>query len=144
MKYPIRRLYILNTSVVNLPLQTIILAVVLASFAFRMKGNFKVHVITIAVPSAIGVILAPSAAVLSLGDSAYVHTLTSPIMHLATFVSHITLGSVTIAFGLALSERLIMDRAITTRSNLLARITPILFVVTYLVGIWFFVVLHVL
>ena len=134
----------MNTSAVNLPLQTIILAVILASFAFRMKGNFKAHVITIAVPSAFGVILAPTAAVLSLGNSAYVHTLTSPIMHLATFVSHITLGSVTIAFGLALSVRLVMDRAITARSNILARITPILFVVTYLVGIWFFVVLHVL
>jgi len=133
----------LNIGVENLALQTTILAVVLVSFAFRMKGNFKVHLVTIMSPSVLGVILATSAFGLSIGDTAYMNSLTSPTAHLATFASHALLGSVAIAFGLVTSALLLTDRAITTRSNLVAKITTTMWVINFAVGIWFFVLLHV-
>jgi uncharacterized membrane protein YozB (DUF420 family) len=128
---------------INLAAQTTILAVVLVSLAFRLKGNYKVHVATMGVAVALGLVIT-SVGTLNFSDSAYMATLTNPTVNFASFVSHAFFGIVSFISGLALLALLLMDKAIADRSNLVARITAVLWVVAYVVGVVFFVVLHVI
>jgi len=132
----------LNLSIVNLSVQTIVLALILVSTAFRMKGNYKVHAGTMTFAVVFGIIFGTAGATMSFSDSSYVKNLMNPSLNLATFISHMALGIVTFASGITLVALLLTDKAIPGRSNLIAKITPILWTIVYAVGILLLVVLH--
>ncbi|MGA2681055.1 MAG: hypothetical protein ABSF44_04555 [Candidatus Bathyarchaeia archaeon] len=134
----------MNLSIVNLPVQTVILVLILVSTAFRMKGNYKVHAGTMTFAVVFGIIFGTAGATMSFSDSSYVKTLMNPSLNLTTFISHMALGIVTFASGITLVALLLADKAIPGRSNLMAKITPILWTIVYAVGILLLVVLHVM
>ena len=134
----------LNLAELNLSIQTIILAIILVSAAFRMRGNYKVHAGTMTFGVVFGLIFGTIGATMSLSDSSYVKTLMDPALHSATFISHLSVGIVTFASGVILVALLLTDKAIPGRSNLIAKIVPALWVVTYIVGVLLFVILHVM
>jgi uncharacterized membrane protein YozB (DUF420 family) len=112
--------------------------------AFRMKGNFKVHAGTMTFAVVFGLIFGTAGATMSFLDSSYVKTLMSPSTNLVTSISHMTLGIATFASGVILVALLLSDKAIPGRSNLMAKITTILWAIAYVVGVLFFTVLHVI
>ncbi len=132
----------MNLALVNLSVQSIILAVVLVSMWFRMKSNYKVHAGTMTFAVVFGVIFGTIGATMSFSDSSYVKTIVSSTSKLATFVTHMSVGIVTFGTGIALVAFLLTDKVIPGRSNLMAKIVPILWVVSYAIGVVFFVVLH--
>jgi uncharacterized membrane protein YozB (DUF420 family) len=128
----------------NFIIQTTILAVVLVSMAFRMKRNYRVHVITMAAAVVSGLVVFIYASTSLLSDSSYVPTLMNPTMNLATFVSHAFFGLASFASGAVLVAFLLRDKAIPGRSDLTAKIVAILWVLAFVVGALFFVILHVI
>jgi uncharacterized membrane protein YozB (DUF420 family) len=128
---------------INLATQTTILAIVLASLAFRMKGNYKVHLITMAIGVVFGIVVA------SLGftfafDSASMQTFTNSTLNLAVFVSHGFLAIASFAFGIVVVALLLMDKSIAARSNLMAKIVAVLWILAYVIGVTFYLILHVI
>lgn len=126
---------------INFALQTTILAVVLISMAFRMKGKYLVHLASMAAVVVLGFVVLGIASTL-FTDSSYVQTLTNPSLNLATFASHAVLGLSSFVSGVVLVAFLIRDRAVPGRSNLIAKIVTTLWVLAYVVGILFLVILH--
>jgi len=133
----------LNMFEMNFLIQTTITAIALVSFAFRMKGNYLVHLITMAVAVISGWVVFGIASTL-LSDGNYVQTLTNPTLNLATFASHAFLGLASFVSGTVLFAFLLRDRAIPGRSNLIAKTVTILWILAYAVGALFFVILHVM
>ncbi len=111
--------------------------------AFRMKGNYKVHVITMAVALAFGLAVS-SIGIVNFFDSSYMQNLTNPTLNLAAFASHAFLGIASFASGIALVALLLMDKAVAARSNLAAKVVAILWIVAYVVGVSVFVILRVI
>jgi cytochrome b subunit of formate dehydrogenase len=130
--------------VINLVIQTTITAIVLLSMAFRMKGNYLAHLITMIVAVVSGLVIFSLGFSLTLSDSSRRQTLWNPALNLATYISHGFLGLSSFASGIVLVAFLLRDRAIHERSNLIAKIVPILWVLAYAVGVLFFVILHVI
>jgi uncharacterized membrane protein YozB (DUF420 family) len=128
--------------VINFVIQTTITAIVLVSIAFRMKGNYLGHVITMAAAVVSGLVIFGLAASITIPDSSYQQTLMNPALNLATYISHAFLGLSSFASGIVLVAFLLRDRAIHERSNLIAKIVPILWVLAYVVGVLFFVILR--
>ena len=133
----------MTDAIINLSSQTIILAIVLVSFAFRMKNNYKAHVATMAVAVVFALVVA-SIGIAGFSDSNYMQTLTNPTLNMVSFVSHAILGIASFASGIILLALLLIDKAIAARSDLIAKVTPILWVVTYIVGILFLVILRII
>ena len=133
----------MNLAEVNLSVQTLILVVILVSIAFRMKGNFKMHAGTMTFAVVFGLIFGTTGAVYSFSDRSYVKTLMNPATRLATFVSHMAFGILTFSSGIILVALLLTDKAIPGRSNLMAKIVPILWILSYAIGVVFFTVLHI-
>ena len=129
--------------VINLVVQTTITAIVLVSMAFRMKGNYLAHLITMIVAVVSGLVVFSLGFSLTLSDSSRRQTLMIPALNLATYISHAFLGLSSFAHGIVLVAFLFRDKAIHERSNLIAKIVPILWVLAYAVGILFFFILHV-
>jgi uncharacterized membrane protein YozB (DUF420 family) len=132
----------LDMFVINFVIQTTITAIVLVSIAFRMKGNYLGHVITMAAAVVSGLVIFGLAASITIPDSSYQQTLMNPALNLATYISHAFLGLSSFASGIVLVAFLLRDRAIHERSNLIAKIVPILWVLAYVVGVLFFVILR--
>jgi hypothetical protein len=128
---------------INFILQTTILAIVLLSMAFRMKGKYLFHLITMAVAVISGwVVFAIASSLFS--DSSYIQTLMNPTLNMASFISHAFLGLASFVSGTILVVILFRDRAIPGHSNMLAKIVTILWILSYIVGALFFVILHVI
>ena len=134
----------MDLALVNLSIQAIILAIILLSTAFRMKGNFKLHAGVMTFGVAFGLVFGTIGAAMTFSESGYLNSIMSPTLSLATFVSHISVGLVTFASGVILVALLLMDKAIPGRSNLISKIVPVLWAVTFAVGFLFYLVLHVL
>lgn len=128
---------------INLAVQTINLAIVFASLGFRMKGNYKAHVATMAVAVVLGLVIT-SVGTLGFSDSSYTQTLTNPTMNLTTFASHALFGIISFVSGITLLALLLIDKSIAPRSSLMAKATPILWLVAYVVGIVFLVILRLI
>ncbi len=126
---------------INFALQTTILAIVLVSMAFRMKGKFALHGITMGAAVIFGFVVAGIASPLFF-DNSYTQTLTSPAMNLAVFATHAFFGIASFATGATLIAFLIKDRAIPGGSTLIAKIVTILWILAYVVGISLLLVLH--
>ena len=134
----------MDLALVNLSVQAIILAIILVSIAFRMKSNFKMHAGIMTFGVVFGLIFGTIGATMLFSDSSYANSVFSPTSTLATFVAHLSLGVVTFAFGVILVALLLTDKAIPGRSNLMAKIVPTLWAVSFIVGVLFYLVLHVL
>jgi hypothetical protein len=133
----------MNMFDINFLIQTTLTAVVLLSMAFRIRGNYLVHVVTMTAVVILGFVVLGVASPL-FSDSSYVETLMNPTMNLATFVSHAFFGLASLGSGTILVGFLLRDRAIPARSNLIAKTVSILWVLAYAIGVLFFVILHVL
>ncbi len=131
----------INDAAINLAVQTIILVIVLVSMRFRMKNKYNVHVITIAVAVILSLVIA-SFGSLNFLDSNYIQTVTNPTTNLVAWVSHEFFGIASQASGIILLALLLMDKAIAHRSDLIAKVTTVLWVVAYIAGITFFAILH--
>ena len=128
-------------ALLNLATQTVIFAIALTSLAFRMKGNYKVHVVTMAVAVISGIVVASLGAAFIFTPSS-MQNYTNPTLNLVTFVSHVFFGIASFVSGIILVALLLMDKAIAARTNLIAKATIALWVITYIVGISFLVILH--
>lgn len=133
----------MNAFDMNFLIQTTITAVVLVSIAFRMKGKYLAHLITMIAAVVSGWTVFGLASSL-FADSAYIQTLTNPTLNLATLVSHAFLGLLSFISGMILIALLIWNRALPGRSNMVAKIVTILWVLAYAVGAMFYVILHVI
>lgn len=134
----------MDLALVNLSVQAIILAIILVSIAFRMKSNFKMHAGLMTFGVVFGLIFGTIGATMTLSESGYWNTVMNPTSTLATFVSHLSIGVLTFASGVILVALLLIDKAIPGRSNLMAKIVPTLWAVSFIVGVLFYLVLHVL
>jgi hypothetical protein len=133
----------MNAFDMNFLIQTTITAVVLVSMAFRMKGKYLAHLITMIAAVVSGWTVFGLASSL-FADSAYIQTLTNPTLNLATLVSHAFLGLSSFISGMILIALLLWNRALPGRSNRVAKIVTILWVLAYAVGAMFYVILHVI
>ena len=131
----------INEALINLAAQTIILVIILVSMRFRMKSKYKVHVITIAVAVILSLVIA-SFGSLNFLNSSYLQTITNPTTTLVAWVSHEFFGIASQVSGIILLALLLMDKAIAHRSDLIAKVTTVLWVVAYIAGTAFFAVLH--
>jgi hypothetical protein len=112
------------------------------SMAFRMKGKYLAHLITMIAAVVSGWTVFGLASSL-FADSVYIQTLTNPTLNLATLVSHAFLGLSSFISGMILIALLLWNRALSGRSNLVEPLT-ILWVLAYAVGAMFYVILHVI
>ena len=132
----------LSMSEINLVNQTVVLAVVLVSMAFRMKGKYLVHGITMAVVVAWGLVVTVFGSA-NFFNSSYTQTLTSPSLNLAVFGSHAFFGIAALASAIWLVA-LWRPHSTTfpAKSKRIAQLTTILWVLAYVVGILVFLVLN--
>ena len=133
----------ITDATINLATQTTILAIVLVSMTFRMRGNYKVHLITMAVGVVFGMVLASLGAIFAF-DSASVQTFMNPTLNLAVFISHGFIAIASFASGIIVVALLLTQKAIAARSNLMAKIVTILWILAYAVGLSFYLILHVI
>jgi hypothetical protein len=133
----------MNAFDMNFLFQTTITAAVLVSMAFRMKGKYLVHLITMIAAVVSGWTVFGLAFSL-FADSASIQTLTNPTFNLASLISHAFLGLSSFISGMILIALLLWNRALPGRSNLVAKTVTILWVLAYAVGAVFYVILHIM
>ena len=126
---------------INFALQTVFLVVVLVSMAFRMKGNYLVHGVTMIV--AVAAELIGFFATLGLTAGSSTQYLISPSLHLGVFGTHAFFGLSTFISGIWLVA-LWRPQSTTfpAKSKRIAQATTILWVSSYVVGLILFVVLN--
>ena len=126
----------------NFMIQTAIFAVVLLSMAFRLKGNYLLHGITMVAAVASGLVIFALASTL-LSDSNYTQTLMNPTLHMAVFGLHGFFGITTFISRVWLVA---LWRPKSTefpaRSNRIAKIATILWTSSYAIGALLFVTLN--
>jgi uncharacterized membrane protein YozB (DUF420 family) len=133
----------LSAQEINLFMQTVWTALVLVSMWFRKKGNYLVHGIIMVV--VVGVTLVSFSAVLIMSPlrSSSMQIYFSTPLNLAQFISHAVLSIPAIIFGVWLVA-LWRPHSITfpTKSKMIARVTAILWVLSYTAGVLGFVAGH--
>jgi len=125
-----------------LSFQSVFLALLFVSMAFRMKGNYLVHGIIMIVSIAIGWI-AVVMTVPEFMNSSYTQTFTGSTSSFALVGGHVFLGLSTLVTGtwlVALWRPRSTDFAVKT--NGIWRGIVVLWVLTYVVGILVFLTLH--
>jgi hypothetical protein len=122
-----------------LAFQTVFLAMLFGSMAFRVKGNYLVHGIILIVALAIGWV-AFLATLPNFMDSSYMQTLTNPSSTLAVFSVHAFFGLATLVFGTWLVA-LWRPRSteFAAKSKRIWQLTAIVWVAAYVVGVLLFV-----
>jgi len=132
----------LSVAETTFAVQAVVLVVVLVSMAFRMKGNYLVHGITMIVAVVVE-LLGTFANIPSLMDSSITQAYTSPSWHLAVVAPHMVLAISTLVFGVWLVA-LWRPHSTTfaVKSKRIAQLTTVLWVVTFLLGVLVFVTLH--
>ena len=128
----------------SLIIQSVILVLFLVSMAFRMKGKYLVHVVTllVAVISMLSFFawwiyeIAPS-------FDSYLPTVLSPPLHLVNWLAHEFLGISTLVLGvLTVSFWRLGSTQFEIKSKRIWRLTWIFWVLAYVVGLLLFVVLN--
>ena len=132
----------MSMSEVNFALQTSIFAVALVSMAFRFKGNYLAHGITmIAAVAAVFVVFGIASPTFL--DTTYTQKLTNPTLNVAIFGTHAFLGIATAISGLWLVA---LWRPHSTtfpdKSKTPAKIVTVLWTLAYVVGIVLFLTLN--
>jgi len=108
---------------------------------FRIKGNFVVHLATAATAVVLGFTVAGIASPLFF-DKSYTQTLMNPPLNLAAFITHASFGIALFTSGIVLIAFLLKDRAVPGRSNQIAKIVSILWILAYIVGISLLLILY--
>ena len=125
----------------TLATNTVGLAVVLGSMAFRMKGKYLVHEISMIVMVAFTIFGAITSTISM--DSSSMQVLFSPFSHLAVVSIHMFVSVATLIAGVWLVA---LWRPHSTefaaKSKRPAQLTTILWVSTYVLGVLVFVTLH--
>jgi uncharacterized membrane protein YozB (DUF420 family) len=128
----------------SLIIQSVIFVLFLVSMAFRMKGKYLVHVVTllVAVISMLSFFawwiyeIAPS-------FDSYLPTVLSPPLHLVNWLAHEFLGISTLVLGVwTVSFWRLGSTQFEVKSKRIWRLTWIFWILAYVVGILLFVVLN--
>jgi uncharacterized membrane protein YozB (DUF420 family) len=128
----------------SLIIQSVIFVLFLVSMAFRMKGKYLVHVVTllVAVISMLSFFawwiyeIAPS-------FDSYLPTVLSPPLHLVNWLAHEFLGISTLVLGVwAASFWRLGSTQFEAKSKRIWRLTWISWVLAYVVGLLLFAVLN--
>jgi uncharacterized membrane protein YozB (DUF420 family) len=128
----------------SLIIQSVIFVLFLVSMAFRMKGKYLVHVVTllVAVISMLSFFawwiyeIAPS-------FDSYLPTVLSPPLHLVNWLAHEFLGISTLVLGVwTVSFWRLGSTQFEVKSKRIWRLTWIFWVLAYVVGLLLFVVLN--
>ncbi len=125
-----------------LSFQTVFLALLFVSMAFRMKGNYLVHGIIVIVAVAVGWI-AVVMTVPEFMNSSYTQTFTGATWSFALVVGHVFLGLSTLIAGtwlVALWRPRSTDFAV--RTNGIWHAIVVLWVLAYVVGVTIFLTFH--
>jgi uncharacterized membrane protein YozB (DUF420 family) len=128
----------------SLIIQSVIFVLFLVSMAFRMKGKYLVHVVTllVAVISMLSFFawwiyeIAPS-------FDSYLPTVLSPPLHLVNWLAHEFLGISTLVLGVwTVSFWRLGSTQFEVKSKRIWRLTWIFWILAYVVGLLLFVVLN--
>ena len=128
----------------SLIIQSVIFVLFLVSMAFRMKGKYLVHVVTllVAVISMLSFFawwiyeIAPS-------FDSYLPTVLSPPLHLVNWLAHEFLGISTLVLGIwTVSFWRLGSTQFEVKSKRIWRLTTILWILAYAVGLLLFVTLN--
>lgn len=109
-----------------------------------MKGNYKMHVGLMGFAVIFGMVFGTAGALYAFSDSNYVNSIMNSSMNLASFVSHALFGVLAFASGIILVVRLLLDKVVPGKSSLIAKIATILWVIAYIVGVVFFIIINVI
>lgn len=131
----------MNFQDINLIIQTVLLAVVLISMWFRVKGNYFVHGVTM-----IGAVLAQLVGlviVLATTPSSAMEPITSVSLNMSMFAVHAVFGGASLAAGFILVA-LWRPKSTTfaVKSKRIAQVTGLLWVITFVIGLVLGLTLH--
>jgi uncharacterized membrane protein YozB (DUF420 family) len=135
------RLTLAETSLI---IQSVIFVLFLASTAFRMKGKYLVHVVTLLV-AIIGMLSFFAWWIFEIAPTfgSYLPTVLNPPLHLVNWFAHEFLGISTLILGIwTASLWRLGSNEFDARSKRSWRLTTILWVLAYVVGLLLFVTLN--
>jgi uncharacterized membrane protein YozB (DUF420 family) len=128
----------------SLIIQSVIFVLFLVSMAFRMKGKYLVHVVTLLV-AVIGMLSFFAWWIYEIAPSfdSYLPTVLSPPLHLVNWLAHEFLGISTLVLGVwTVSFWRLGSTQFEVKSKRIWRLTWIFWVLAYVVGLLLFVVLN--
>ena len=128
----------------SMVIQSLILVLFLVSVAFRMKGKYLVHVVTLLV-AVIGMLSFFAWWVFQIAPTfdSYLPTVLSPPSHLVNWLAHEFLGISTLVLGIwTISLWRLGSTEFGVRSKRIWRLTTFLWILAYVVGILLFVTLN--
>ena len=128
----------------SLIIQSVIFALFLVSMAFRMKGRYFLHVVSLLV-AIIGMLSFFTWWVFEIAPTfdSYLPTVLSPPLHLVNWLAHEFLGISTVVLGIwVVSFWRLGSAKFEVKSNRIWRLTWIFWVLAYVVGLLLFVVLN--
>jgi uncharacterized membrane protein YozB (DUF420 family) len=128
----------------SLIIQSVIFVLFLVSMAFRMKGKYLIHVVTLLV-AVIGMLSFFAWWIYEIAPSfdSYLPTVLSPPLHLVNWLAHEFLGISTLVLGvLTVSFWRLGSTQFEVKSNRIWRLTWIFWILAYVVGLLLFVVLN--
>jgi uncharacterized membrane protein YozB (DUF420 family) len=128
----------------SLIVQSVIIVLFLVSMAFRMKGKYRVHVVTllVAIISMVSFFAWWIAEIAPTFDS-YLPTVLSPPLHLVNWLAHEFLGIATLVLGVwTVSFWRLGSTEFEAKSKRIWRLTWVFWVLTYVVGLLLFVTLN--
>jgi hypothetical protein len=134
----------LTLAVTSLIIQSVIFVLFLASMAFRMKGKYLVHVVTLIV-SIIGMLSFFAWWIYEIVPTfdSYLPTVLSPPLHLVNWLAHEFLGVSTLVLGIwTVSFWRLGSNKFEVGSKRIWRLTLIFWVLAYLVGLFLFMTLN--
>jgi len=123
-------------------LQTIILFVLFVSMAFRMKGKYRMHGITMIV-AVVPVLVAGSVVIPSFMNPSYTQTYTSPLSTFVLLGLHAFSGFAALIFGVWLVALWrTQSTEFAAKSKRIAQLTAILWVSSYVFGALLYVAIR--
>jgi uncharacterized membrane protein YozB (DUF420 family) len=128
----------------SLIIQSVIFVLFLVSMAFRMKGKYLVHVVTLLV-AVIGMLSFFAWWIYEIAPSfdSYLPTVLSPPLHLVNWLAHEFLGISTLILGIwTVSFWRLGSTQFEVKSKRIWRLTWIFWVLAYVVGLLLFAVLN--
>jgi uncharacterized membrane protein YozB (DUF420 family) len=134
----------LTLAEISIIIQSVIFVLFLLSMAFRMKGKYLVHVITllVAIISMLSFFAWWMFEIAPTFDS-YLPTVLSPPLHLVNWLAHEFLGISTLVLGVwIVSLWRLCSTEFEAKSKRIWRLTSILWVLAYVVGLLLFVTLN--
>jgi uncharacterized membrane protein YozB (DUF420 family) len=134
----------LTLAEISIIIQSVIFVLFLLSMAFRMKGKYLVHVITllVAIISMLSFFAWWMFEIAPTFDS-YLPTVLSPPLHLVNWLAHEFLGISTLVSGVwIVSLWRLCSTEFEAKSKRIWRLTSILWVLAYVMGLLLFVTLN--